>query len=351
MAIGTPFGLENSVTVGHVSALHRADTEISGRLYPDLIQTDASINMGNSGGPLVNIDGQVIGINTAIYSPSGTSAGIGFAIPSNQARFISDQLILKGKVVRAYLGVRPETIKEYRAKELNIDGGAVVKEAPATAPAAMAGIRQDDVIVRVGETPIRDSADLRLSMLRYAPGQAVDVELIRDGKRQTLKVVLKSAPKPAPAPTQKESPNGPRIYRFGPGEGGDIFKNLPKEFRDQFGAQPNVPDDLQAIPPLSDDTPRLGIGVNNLTDTLRKQYHVPTSVAGAMVSSVVAGSVAQKAGMQIGDVVTLVASKKVTDVLSLRRAMAGVKKGQSISVRFARFSATGRQEITKSVQF
>jgi S1-C subfamily serine protease len=186
-------------------------------------------------------------------------------------------------------------------------------------------------------------------MLRYAPGQSVDVELVRDGKRQTVKVVLKPAPKLAPA--QKELPNGPRVYRFGPGEGGDIFKNLPKEFRDQFGAQPNAPEDLEAIPPLSDDTPRLGVGVNNLTDALRKQYRVPSSVSGAMVSSVVAGSVAQKAGMQIGDVVTVVASKRVTDVLSLRQAMAGVKKGQSISVRFVRFSATGRQEITKSVQF
>jgi serine protease Do len=350
MAIGTPFGLENSVTVGHISALHRADTEISGRLYPDLIQTDASINMGNSGGPLVNIDGQVIGINTAIYSPSGTSAGIGFAIPSNQARFITDQLIQKGKVVRAYLGVAPETVKEFRAKELGLDGGAVVKNAPADAPAAAAGVREGDVIIRVGETPIRDSADLRLSMLRYAPGQAVDIELVRDGKRQTIKVTLKTAPKPPAAP--KVQQNGPRVYRFGPGNGnGDLFKNLPKEFRDQFGDDPTLPNEGTNVPPLSDDTPRLGIGVDNLTDTLRKEYRVPSGVAGALVSTVVKGSVAERAGMQVGDVVTGIGTKKVTDVQSLRQVMSTVKKGQSLAVRFVRYSNSGRQEVTKTVQF
>ena len=114
MACGSPFGLEQSVTYGHISALGRDKTMIEGRYYPDMIQTDTAINMGNSGGPLCNIEGQVVGLNTAIYSPSGTSAGIGFAIPSNQVRLIVDKLIESGKVTRAQIGVMPQNLTDYQ---------------------------------------------------------------------------------------------------------------------------------------------------------------------------------------------------------------------------------------------
>ena len=162
MAVGAPFGLENSVTFGHISALGRVNDipDMSmvqqGRRYADMIQTDASINMGNSGGPLLNVDGQVIGVNTAIYSPTGVSAGIGFAIPSNQAKFIGDMLIEKGKIVRSVIGVYPENLKEYEKKDMGITGGARVKGFPpseqSASPAKKAGILENDIVTKIGST-------------------------------------------------------------------------------------------------------------------------------------------------------------------------------------------------------
>jgi serine protease Do len=300
--------------------------------------------MGNSGGPLVNIDGQVIGINTAIYSPSGTSAGIGFAIPSNQAQFIANQLLEKGKVTRAFLGVAPETVKEFRAKELGIEGGAVIKEIPTDGPGAVAGLRKEDIITRIAQTVIRDSADLRLSMLRYAPGTEVEVEFYRDGKRQTTKATLKTAPKPAIQPDVTE--DGVRQFQFGPGE--DPFKDLPKEFLSPFRNQPKAD---PTIPDLSEDGPRLGVAVENLTDTTRKQYRIPASAVGAVVRTVASGSLAERTGIRIGDLITQIGSKKVSDVKTLREIMAGLKKGQETTVKYVRFTGTSRQELTKSVQF
>ena len=130
IAVGAPFGLANSVTVGHVSAIGRpglAGDRVSGpRVYRDMIQTDAAINPGNSGGPLINIDGEVIGINTTIYSPTGTSSGIGFAIPANIVRVVADEMIATGKFDRGFIGIEPVNLKPYQLKERKIDGGALV---------------------------------------------------------------------------------------------------------------------------------------------------------------------------------------------------------------------------------
>ncbi len=190
MAVGSPFSFQQSVTFGHISALGRERTQIEDRSYPDMIQTDTAINMGNSGGPLCNIDGQVVGLNTAIYSPSGTSAGIGLAIPSNEVRLIADKLIEKGKVVRSFIGVAPMNLTDYQKQQRHVSGGALVQEARESDPAGMAGVRKDDIIVRVGQTAVNTQMDLRNSMLQYAPGSSVDLEVIRGSEHKTFKVKL-----------------------------------------------------------------------------------------------------------------------------------------------------------------
>jgi serine protease Do len=338
MAVGAPFGFENSVTVGHVSALHRADTEIQGRVYADLIQTDTSINMGNSGGPLVNIDGQVIGINTAIYSPSGGSAGIGFAIPSNQARLIADTLIQKGKITRAYMGVVPETLKEYKRAELKVEGGAVLTTVPSDGPAGMAGLKENDVVVRIGQTPIRSSIDLRNSMMQYAAGNTVEVEYLRDGQRRTAQVKLATPPaRPTPVPQQRPGQRSP-FPRF----------QLPPGFENPFGEDgPEV----QVVPPVTDGQPRLGVGVDNLSPELRKQFNIPANVKGAVVTSVVPGSVAAGLGMKPGDVVQFLGDKAVDSAAGLVEAMKSVKKGESRRVKFTRYGTDGTRIVDSKVTF
>jgi len=306
--------------------------------------------MGNSGGPLVNIDGQVIGINTAIYSPSGTSAGIGLAIPSNQARFIADMLVDKGKVTRAYLGIAPETVKEYRRAELKIDGGAVVLAAPNDGPAGMAGLKKDDIIVRVGNSPVLSSADLRNSMLVNAPGTTVPVEYIRDGQHHTVNVKLVTPPAPPKQPEQKFQ-RMPQGFQFPKGFG------FPKGFDAPFGGSPfddgNDDGDQpeETVPPVQDGKPRLGVTVHDLSPELRKQFHIPATVKGAVVMSVVPGSVADNLGLRTGDVVQSLGDKPITSSQSLVEVMKTVKKGDSRRVKSTRYSANGVSVSDSTVKF
>ena len=175
--------------------------------------------MGNSGGPLVNVDGQVIGMNTAIYSPTGGSNGIGFAIPSNQVRLISNLLMSKGKITRSMIGVAPEDVKEYERTGLLKDGGARVLALSegGQGAAEAAGIRAGDVIVKIGDRPIRGEMDLRNAMLAYAPDASVDVKYVRDGALKTAKVKLQAfVPQ-----TRTVTPEGRRLRR-----GGNPFEDL-----------------------------------------------------------------------------------------------------------------------------
>ncbi len=222
IAIGSPFGQQNSMTTGIVSALHRK-TEIGpgrrARLYPSLIQTDAAINQGNSGGPLFNIRGEVIGVNVAIYSPSGTSAGIGFAIPANTARFVADQLIAKGKVTRGFLGMVPEDINDRDRKLLGDDAtGVIVRERTDGTPAAKAGIEPGDIITRFGEKPIAREHELREAIALTPPGRSVTITLLRGKEVKTIPVTLAEAPaQPLPPPTNPSvrTPTRGGLTRFG----------------------------------------------------------------------------------------------------------------------------------------
>ncbi len=201
VAIGSPFGQQNTVTTGIVSALHRnRDISDGGvpRRYTGLIQTDASINPGNSGGPLLNIDGELIGVNVAIYSPSGASAGIGYAIPVNTARRVMDELIARGKVTRTVLGVRLDDVPAGLRTRLKTRKGAYISEVHPDMPAETAGIAPDDVIVRFGSRDIDDEDALREAIASTNPNATVPVTVWRNGKEQLFSTKLKEENDPDP---------------------------------------------------------------------------------------------------------------------------------------------------------
>lgn len=305
IAIGSPFGLTNTVTVGVISALTREavvpdpETDGGARYYPDLIQTDASINAGNSGGPLVNINGEVIGINSIIESPSGANAGIGFAVPSNTAKFVLDQLIAHGRVVRGYLGVEPKDISPEAAKTLGIDKGALVNSVDEGTPAAKAKIKPMDVIVEVAGKPVENSLDLRKIVAAIKPGTTVKVVIFRDKKRQTLDVTIGEAP--------------------------DVGK---------------------AVTPGGKT--KLGISVDELTDNIAKQLGVPEGTKGVVVKSVEADSAAGRANPPImaGDVILEINGQPTSSVAQFDKVVSGLKSGDTALVLLQRKNRTTISEMT-----
>ncbi len=190
LAIGSPFGLAQTVTAGIISAKGRSNVGITD--YEDFLQTDAAINPGNSGGPLVNLDGQVIGINTAIASRSGGYMGIGFAIPSNLARPVMQSIIKDGHVKRGWLGVAIQDLTKDLADSLQLDSrdGVLVGNVIAGSPADEAGLQSGDIILRFGGKPPRTANQLRNAVAATAPDTETVVALFRDGKTRTLKVVI-----------------------------------------------------------------------------------------------------------------------------------------------------------------
>jgi serine protease Do/serine protease DegQ len=189
VAIGNPFGLRQTVTSGIVSGLGRHGL---GKRYEDFIQTDASINPGNSGGALVNLDGRLVGINTAILSQSGGNIGIGFAIPTNLATTVMRQIVEHGEVRRGRLGVVGQDLTNDLAGafDLDADGGVVIAQVMPDSPAAKAGLRERDVIVAINGSEIRDFSELANAIGLRQPGEKVEVTFIRDGKRRTITATL-----------------------------------------------------------------------------------------------------------------------------------------------------------------
>ncbi len=197
LAVGTPFGYGQSVSLGIISALHRSGVQIpGGPEYQDFIQTDAAVNPGNSGGPLVNLKGEVIGMVTAMSSRSGSSSGVGFAIPVNTVRWVAKSLIQEGKVVRGYLGVYIQDLTPDLAEGLGLKEvrGVLVTEVIAGTPADEAGIEDGDVILEVEGKPVRNTGDLRLRIAQFQPGKTVKITIFRDGKRKPLHVTLGERP-------------------------------------------------------------------------------------------------------------------------------------------------------------
>ncbi|MBS0277436.1 MAG: DegQ family serine endoprotease [Proteobacteria bacterium] len=218
MAIGNPFGLGSTVTTGIISARNR---DIAAGPYDDFIQTDAPINRGNSGGPLFDMDGNVIGVNSAIFSPSGGSVGIGFAIPSNMAREVIGQLQKYGATRRGWLGVRVQTLTSDLAEGMGVSGasGALVADVTDGGPADKAGIRNGDIITAFDGQPVPDSRALPREVADTPAGKKVNIDIIRGGKKMTLHAVVaklqdddddggKTKPAPTPKPPAKTSPLG-----------------------------------------------------------------------------------------------------------------------------------------------
>jgi Do/DeqQ family serine protease len=279
LAIGNPFGVGQTVTMGIVSAKGRADMGIID--YEDFIQTDAAINPGNSGGALVNLRGELIGINTAILSRTGGYQGVGFAIPSNIAEPIMQTLIQGGRVARGYLGVQVQTADRDLAQALGIgtEGGAVVSEVVGASPAARVGLRRGDVLTQVNGRRVRSARELRSAVALAGAGKTVDVEYLRDGKRYTVRLTLDKLKEEAPAPAGTGTPAEDK-----------------------------------------DGQSRLGVRVAPLDPAARQRHQIASSVqTGVVVVEVAAGSTAEAAGLSPGDVIIEVDRKPVGSPEEFRR--------------------------------
>ncbi|MCX8030805.1 MAG: DegQ family serine endoprotease [Thermodesulfovibrionales bacterium] len=194
LAIGNPYGLNQTITMGIISALGRSGIGITD--YEDFIQTDAAINPGNSGGALVNLKGELVGINTAIFSTTGGYQGIGFAIPSNMAKSIMESIISRGKVVRGWLGVNiqpltPDLVKQFKLKD---EKGVLLSDIVEGGPAEKAALKKGDVIVEYDGKKVENPFQLRNMVAATAPGKSVDIKIIRDGRPLTLKVIIGELP-------------------------------------------------------------------------------------------------------------------------------------------------------------
>jgi serine protease Do len=298
IAIGSPFGQQNSMTAGIVSALHRRK-EIRdngrGRFYPDLIQTDASINPGNSGGPLLNIRGELIGINVAIFSPTGTSAGIGYAIPANTAKRVMEQLVTEGKVTRGWLGLVPENIPAGLRKRLGTSEGAYITSVNTGTPAAKAGIQADDVVLRIGGTPIKDEGQFRERIAGTRPGTALTMTVLRSGKTLQLTTVVGAPP-----------------------QGASEEVVIPRPVVEKV-------DTLR--------TPRsLGFEPRTLNPENRERALVNSSVQGVYVPQVLRGSAASEAGLTPGSIITAINGTPVRSVESLTEAVKEAKSGDIVTL-------------------
>jgi serine protease Do len=273
LAIGNPFGLGRTVTMGIVSAIGRGGLGIED--YEDFIQTDASINPGNSGGALVNVRGELIGVNTAILSPSGGNLGIGFAVPSNMVRDVMNQIIKTGKVTRGYLGVSIQDITPdlSTALKLGKTHGALVSDVDPKGPAAKAGLQSGDVIVEVNGKPIDDSRELRLMVSEMAPSSQINIRVLHNGQTNEMALTLAETPV-----KEKETASAPARQKPAPPE-----------------------------PPQ----PHLGIAVTELTPELAEHLKLPKDTKGVVVADVEEGSAASEAGLQIGDVIQQVNRKPV----------------------------------------
>jgi serine protease Do len=294
IAIGAPLSLDYSVTFGHVSAKGRSNVipsyEGGASMDQDFIQTDANINPGNSGGPLVNIDGEVIGINTLI---SGLRTGIGFAIPSNLAREVADQIIVNGKFTRAWLGVEIRALREdpeLREQLKTVKDGVIVSRVLPGSPAAKSGMKQNDIILSVDGDSVGTPQELRSKIRGRKVGTAVALNVYREGKQVTLK------PKPTEW-VQQEVARAPA--------------------RNMFEMDPAG----------------LGLSVHSMGEELAKRLGMETS-KGVLIVAVEKGKPAALQGIKPGEIITDVDEKPVTSTKDFKEllAKADLKKGVSIKL-------------------
>jgi serine protease Do len=278
VAVGNPFGLSGTVTMGIVSAKGRGNLGIEG--YENFIQTDAAVNPGNSGGALVNVRGELIGINTAIIAgENGGNQGIGFAVPINMARQVMDQILRKGKVVRGYLGViiQPVTPKIAKSFGLSKNQGVLLGDIISGGPAAKAGLQKGDIILQLNGQPVNERNELQLKIAMTPPGSTVQLKIFRNHSEKTFNVKLGELPT-----------KGEQAQRQDEGDSGSSFE---------------------------------GFSVDNLTPDIARQLRLPGNTRGVVVTDVEPGSVAAESDLKKGDVILEINHKAVSNVNDFSRAM------------------------------
>ena len=296
LAVGNPFGLRQTVTMGIISAVGRGGMGIVD--YENFIQTDAAINMGNSGGALVDIKGALLGINTAIFSRSGGNQGVGFAIPANLARDVMQSLREKGRVVRGYIGASVQPLTPELAEAMKLKGeptGALVGEVASNTPSQKAGIKTGDVITAVNGKKINDARELRLMIGSMQPGTKVQIETNREGQKKMFDVELAEMPPgvteegPEASPEESEQPEKTTV----------------------FG----------------------GVAVADITDDIRSALNLPKDIRGTVIAEVDADSPAGKAGLREGDVIQEVNKQPVKNARDLVAVSKKLKPNEKILIR------------------
>ena len=282
LAIGNPYGLNQTVTMGIVSAVGRANVGIAE--YEDFIQTDAAINPGNSGGAMVNVKGELVGINTAIFSTSGGYQGIGLAIPSDMAKDVMDSLIAKGKVVRGWLGVSVQSITPELAKQFNLkeEKGALVGDVVEESPAEKAGIQRGDIITAYEGKKIDEPYQLRNMVANTSPSKEVELTIVRENTTKTIKVTISEQPA--------------EVQKLSKGE----YENLLR-----------------------------GVTIQNLTPEIYKQLNLPKKLKGVVVSEIDEESPAAMVLTQ-GDIIQEINRKKITSTRDYENIVAKIKPEEDI---------------------
>jgi serine protease Do len=294
LAVGSPFGLSSTVTLGIISALGRGNVGIAD--YEDFIQTDAAINPGNSGGALVNMNGELIGINTAIFSRTGGSEGIGFAIPSSIALDIVESLQKTGKVVRGWMGVAIQEITPALAKSFKLPEqrkGVLISDVNENGPSHTAGIKRGDVVVAFNGKDVQSVSQLRNLVARTVVGKDAQIKVLRDGKEQTIAV--KVAERPSDEMLAKKEPAPQK-------EQGETIK---------------PPDNVLA-----------SLRVQTLDNALMSQLNIPSKTTGVVITSVEQGGQAEAAGLQRGDVIQEVNHETIKSIDDYQKAAGKIKKDE-----------------------
>ena len=294
LAVGSPFGLSSTVTLGIISALGRGNVGIAD--YEEFIQTDAAINPGNSGGALINMNGELIGINTAIFSRTGGSEGIGFAIPSSIAVDIVDSLQKTGKVVRGWMGVAIQEITPALAKSFKLPEqrkGVLISDVNEKGPSHAAGIKRGDVVVAFNGKEVQSVSQLRNLVARTMVGKDAQVKVVREGTEQLIAV--KVAERPSDEMLAKREPGPPK-------ESGEMIK---------------PPDNVLA-----------SLRVQALDNALMSQLNISAKTTGVVITSVEPGGEAEAAGLQRGDVLQEVNHEPVKALADYQKAAEKIKKGE-----------------------